>query len=241
MDNQKSQTGNGSSFNKDSSGKDLHKDAGNHMGSTGGNKATSGTDTSKQFDASKSSDQNKSTDLNKGNDLHKANEQKSATTNNAFDSKSADQNKQFDQNKWSDLNKSADANKPVEFPKAGMASASTASTASTTPATPSTTDTSKPADLAVRTDSAHKSIDKALDAAQPMADRLATSAHAGVDKVSSALTDASARMEDKTRQLSEAYQHFADSGREYVRSSPATSVLVALAAGYTLSKLFGRR
>lgn len=74
-----------------------------------------------------------------------------------------------------------------------------------------------------------------------MADRLATSAHAGVDKLSGALTDASARMEDKTKQLSEAYKHFADTGREYVRSSPATSLLVALAAGYTLSKILGRR
>jgi ElaB/YqjD/DUF883 family membrane-anchored ribosome-binding protein len=87
----------------------------------------------------------------------------------------------------------------------------------------------------------HRSIDKAVDAAQPMADRLATSAHAGVDKVSGALTDASARMEEKTKQLSEAYRHFADTGRDYVRTSPATSILVALAAGYTLSKLLGRR
>lgn len=87
----------------------------------------------------------------------------------------------------------------------------------------------------------HRSIDKAADAAQPMADRLASSAHAGVDKVSGALTGASARMEEKTKQLGEAYRHFADTGRDYVRTSPATSILVALAAGYTLSKLLGRR
>jgi ElaB/YqjD/DUF883 family membrane-anchored ribosome-binding protein len=88
---------------------------------------------------------------------------------------------------------------------------------------------------------AHKSIDKAAEAAPAMADRLATSAHAGVDKVQGALTDASARMEEKTKQLSEAYKHFAETGRDYVRTSPATSILVALAAGYTLSKLLGRR
>jgi len=88
---------------------------------------------------------------------------------------------------------------------------------------------------------AHQSIDKAAEAAPAMADRLATSAHAGVDKVQGALTDASVRMEEKTKQLSEAYKHFAESGRDYVRSSPATSILVALAAGYTLSKLLGRR
>lgn len=89
--------------------------------------------------------------------------------------------------------------------------------------------------------SAHDSIDKAAEAVQPMADRLASSAHASVDKVSDALTGVSDRMEEKTKQLSEAYGKFAETGRDYVRSSPATSVLVALAAGYTLSKIFGGR
>ena len=87
----------------------------------------------------------------------------------------------------------------------------------------------------------HKSIDKAAEAAKPMADRLASSAHTGVDKVSSALTGASARLDEKSKQLSEAYGRFAATGRDYVRTSPATSVLIALAAGYTLSKLLGRR
>ena len=87
----------------------------------------------------------------------------------------------------------------------------------------------------------HKTIDKAAESAQPMADRLATSAHAGVDKVSDALTSASARMDEKTKQLGEAYNKFAETGRGYVRSSPATSVLVALGAGFVLSKLLGRR
>jgi ElaB/YqjD/DUF883 family membrane-anchored ribosome-binding protein len=96
-------------------------------------------------------------------------------------------------------------------------------------------------DLSKSTTDVHKTIDKAADVAQPMVDRLASTAHDGVDKVSGALTDASARMEEKSRQLSEAYKHFADTGRDYVRSSPATSILVALAAGYTLSKLLSRR
>lgn len=87
----------------------------------------------------------------------------------------------------------------------------------------------------------HKTIDKAAESAQPMADRLASSAHAGVDKVSGALSDVSARMDEKTKQLGEAYNKFAETGRGYVRSSPATSVLVALGAGYVLSKLLGRR
>ena len=87
----------------------------------------------------------------------------------------------------------------------------------------------------------HKTIDKAAEAAKPVTDRLVSTAHSSVDKVSSALSGASASLDEKSKQLSEAYGRFADTGREYVRTSPATSVLIALAAGYTLSKLFGRR
>lgn len=87
----------------------------------------------------------------------------------------------------------------------------------------------------------HQAIDKAAEAAQPVVDRLASTAHAGVDKVTGALSGASSRMDEKTRQLSEAYKHFADTGRDYVRTSPATSLLIAAAAGFVLSKLLGRR
>lgn len=87
----------------------------------------------------------------------------------------------------------------------------------------------------------HKSIDKAAEAAQPMVDRLASSAHEGVDKVSGALTGVSTSMTEKTRQLGEAYNKFAETGRDYVRSSPATSVLVAVGAGFVLSKILRRR
>jgi ElaB/YqjD/DUF883 family membrane-anchored ribosome-binding protein len=76
----------------------------------------------------------------------------------------------------------------------------------------------------------HRGIDKAV-----------SSAHVGVDKVAGALTGANARMDEKSRQLGEAYKHFAETGRSYVRTSPATSVLVAVGAGYVLSKLLGRR
>ena len=87
----------------------------------------------------------------------------------------------------------------------------------------------------------HKSIDKAAEAAQPIVDRLATSAHAGVDKISGALSGATQGMDAKSRQLADAAKNFAETGRGYVRSSPATSVLVALGAGYILSKILGGR
>ena len=90
--------------------------------------------------------------------------------------------------------------------------------------------------------SAHAGVEKMANVAQPAVDSMAATAHHSVDKVSGALTDASKRVEAKSRELSEAYQHFADTSRDYVRKSPATSVLVALAAGYALARIFsGRR
>jgi ElaB/YqjD/DUF883 family membrane-anchored ribosome-binding protein len=96
-------------------------------------------------------------------------------------------------------------------------------------------------DVAASASDMHKTIDKAAEAAQPVVDRLASSAHAGVDKVSGALTGATKSMDEKSRQLVNAASKFADTGRQYVRSSPATSVLVALGAGYLLSKILGGR
>lgn len=48
-------------------------------------------------------------------------------------------------------------------------------------------------------------------------------------------------LDDKRRELGEAYQRLASTGRDYVRSNPATTVLLAMAAGYSLSWLLRRR
>lgn len=106
---------------------------------------------------------------------------------------------------------------------------------------------------------AHSAIDKAAEQAQPAADRLASSAHAGVDKVADGVNKATDKVADGAKQvvdkassvsksltergqkLGVAYQQFAESGRGYVRTSPAISVLIAAAAGYGLSKLLSSR
>lgn len=215
-------------------GKDLNKDSGNNLGGTGGGMGASGgksndfpksSDLSKSNDMSKSMDSNKSTQsTNNAFDSHKSSDNKSMDSK-SMDSKSMD-NKSTEYSKSTEFSKAPDTSKSVEFPKSpGLATASD----------------SKMLDIDKTASTAHSTIDKALDAAQPMADRLATTAHASVDKLTSALSGAGASMEDRSKQLTEAYNKFADTGREYVRSSPATSVLVALAAGYTLSKLLGRR
>jgi len=91
----------------------------------------------------------------------------------------------------------------------------------------------------------HNAIDRAADKAQPTADRLASSAHASVDKVGDTVDSVTGAVVQHKAQVTEAYHRFADSGqraadtgRAFVRDRPAVSVLMALAAGYTLSKLF---
>lgn len=94
----------------------------------------------------------------------------------------------------------------------------------------------------------HSAIDRVADKVQPLADRLAGSAHDGVDQigakvqqVSDKVGQASASLTERGKRAGVAYQHFAETGRGYVRSRPAVSLLVALAAGYGLSKLIGTR
>jgi ElaB/YqjD/DUF883 family membrane-anchored ribosome-binding protein len=88
---------------------------------------------------------------------------------------------------------------------------------------------------------AHTAIDKAAEKVPAATDRLASSAHTGVDKVADTVQDAGTSLIERGQQLSGAYKRFAESGRSYVRTSPAVSVLLAAAAGYGLSKLFSSR
>ncbi|WP_374583415.1 hypothetical protein [Pseudoduganella sp.] len=65
--------------------------------------------------------------------------------------------------------------------------------------------------------------------------------HSTVDKVADNISSLGDQMGARGDQLSAAYKRFAESGRNYVRKSPGTSLLVALAAGYAVSKLLGSR
>jgi len=88
---------------------------------------------------------------------------------------------------------------------------------------------------------AHTAIDRAADKVPPATDRLATRAHNGVDAVADTVDGVSNSVVARGKQLGAAYQQFANTGRDYVRTSPAISVLLAAAAGYGLSKLLGSR
>ncbi|MGX4643692.1 DUF883 family protein [Massilia sp. SYSU DXS3249] len=91
----------------------------------------------------------------------------------------------------------------------------------------------------MKPDQLHKTIDKAGEAAQPIVERVVSTAHAGVDKLSGLLSGASSQFSDRSAQMNDTYQQLADSGREYVRNKPGTAVAIALGAGYILAKLLG--
>ena len=87
----------------------------------------------------------------------------------------------------------------------------------------------------------HGAINKAVDAAQPAVDRIASGAHKGVEQVSSTITGVTGSFADSTRILMNAYQQYMDAGRKYVRASPVISTAIAIAVGYGLSRLLGSR
>ena len=94
----------------------------------------------------------------------------------------------------------------------------------------------------------HRTIDKVASQAQPLADKMATRAHDGVDQVgdridqvSDSVNKASEILMARGKQLGAACQRAGETGRGYVRERPAMSLLIAAAAGYGLSKLLGSR
>lgn len=65
--------------------------------------------------------------------------------------------------------------------------------------------------------------------------------HSTVDKVADNISNLSGQVNAKSDQLNAAYHRFTESSRNFVRNSPGKSLLVALAAGYAVSKLLGAR
>lgn len=93
-----------------------------------------------------------------------------------------------------------------------------------------------------------KVADKVADKAQPVIDKVAASVYSGVEQVgekinavSDSVSSASDKLVERSKEWGAACQRAGETGRTYVRERPATSLLVALAAGYGLSKLLGAR
>lgn len=74
-----------------------------------------------------------------------------------------------------------------------------------------------------------------------MVDRITAGAHEAVDKVSSVASHAVETLGVKGEQINAAEQRLVASTRKYVQENPVTSVGIAIAAGYVLSRMFSTR
>jgi ElaB/YqjD/DUF883 family membrane-anchored ribosome-binding protein len=88
-------------------------------------------------------------------------------------------------------------------------------------------------------DKAHEKIDQLAQGAQPLVDRLVSTAHAGVDRLSGMLSGASESLGQRKGQLGETYQNYSTKSTEYVKTNPGTALLVAAGVGFLLAKLLG--
>jgi ElaB/YqjD/DUF883 family membrane-anchored ribosome-binding protein len=72
-------------------------------------------------------------------------------------------------------------------------------------------------------------------------DKAANSAHEAVDKVASATNQAAEAIGEKGEQLKNAEQQLMEDFRGYVRDNPMTSLGIAVAAGFLLSRVLSGR
>jgi ElaB/YqjD/DUF883 family membrane-anchored ribosome-binding protein len=72
-------------------------------------------------------------------------------------------------------------------------------------------------------------------------DKASKSAHEAVDKIASATNQASEALSEKGNQLKNAEQQLMENCRGYVRDNPITSLGIAAAAGFLLSRLLSHR
>jgi ElaB/YqjD/DUF883 family membrane-anchored ribosome-binding protein len=72
-------------------------------------------------------------------------------------------------------------------------------------------------------------------------DKAAKSAHEAVDTIASATNQASETLVEKGERLKNAEQQLMENCRGYVRDNPITSLGIAAAAGFLLSRLLSGR
>jgi len=72
-------------------------------------------------------------------------------------------------------------------------------------------------------------------------DKAASSAHEAVDKIASATNQASEALSEKANQLKNTEHQLVENCRTYVRDNPITSLGIAVAAGFLLSRLLSGR
>ena len=91
------------------------------------------------------------------------------------------------------------------------------------------------------TSGVHNAIDKASNAARPAVDRMASSAHNVVDKLAGVAATAAETLGEKGEQFKVAQARATEASRDYVRENPLTSIGIAVAVGFVLSRLVNSR
>jgi ElaB/YqjD/DUF883 family membrane-anchored ribosome-binding protein len=71
-------------------------------------------------------------------------------------------------------------------------------------------------------------------------DKVSHSAHEAYDKIADATSQAAEALGEKGEQLKKTEQQLMKSCRGYISENPMTSVSIAVAAGFLLSRLFNR-
>ncbi|MCK9397934.1 MAG: DUF883 domain-containing protein [Methylobacter sp.] len=72
-------------------------------------------------------------------------------------------------------------------------------------------------------------------------DKASNSAHEVVDKIAGASNQAVEALGEKTEQLKNAEQQMMNDCRSYIQNNPVTSMGIAVAAGFLLSRLLSGR
>jgi ElaB/YqjD/DUF883 family membrane-anchored ribosome-binding protein len=88
---------------------------------------------------------------------------------------------------------------------------------------------------------AHNVIDRVSEAAHPAMDRLSSGAHSTVDRAASAATLTTAAFVEKREQMRYVRVRAMEQTRGYVRANPVTSIGIAVAVGFLLSRLMRTR
>ena len=87
----------------------------------------------------------------------------------------------------------------------------------------------------------HERVDQAANTARPVVDRLAAGAHRSVDNVAAVASRAAEAIEEGGGQVKEAHEQLTAQCRSYIQENPLTSLGLAVAAGFVLSRLVGSR
>ncbi len=82
---------------------------------------------------------------------------------------------------------------------------------------------------------------KVAEAARPAVDQAASAAHQTVDNIAGAANEAVETLASKSAQLKEFQERLVNNCCSYVQQNPMTSVGIALATGFLLSRLISSR